>query len=457
MDKLKLFYSYSHKDEKFRDALETHLKLMVRKGILFSWHDRKITAGSEWKKQIDNELRSADVILLLISSDFIASDYCYENELEIAMELHESNHAIVIPVILRSTDWADTSFSKLQALPKDAKAISLWDDEDEAWLDVVSGLKKAFEEISNLKSRKKENSNFFDINNLLKSEIQIIDSAFKKLIDGADAAPIRGISSGFPLFDIYLDGLHSSELIVIASRSELMRSSCALQIASNVAVNLKKGVCYFSFNCSAEQLARKLLVSEGKIPSHIMAKGMLNEHHWPNLSSAVGRIKDTPLYIDDNVSLTLDDIKNKSIEFIKNKGVSLIVIDGAETLFFNEREKSKSNTYEVTARKLSLMAKKLNVSFLITSNVDRRVDQRIDRRPILGDLHAVGSLGELADKVIFLYRDDFLDEENSDQEVIEVIIAKNNFVATNLGSFRLIYFPFISRFENMFDDFSNLS
>ncbi len=446
MESLKLFYSYSHKDEKFREALETHLKLMARKGIIFSWHDRKITAGEEWKKLINQEIRSADIILLLISSDFIASDYCYENELEIAMELHESNQAIVIPIILRPSDWTETTFSKLQALPKDARAISIWDSEDEAWLDVVCGLKAAFEKINNLKSRKKEDSNFHDINDLLKSEIQAIDAAFRTSLD--NRRTIRGIPTGFLQFDTYLDGLHPSDLTVVASRSQLMRSSLALQIASNIATSEKRGVGYFSFNYSAEQLIRTLLISEGKIPNSIIANAMLEESHWPSLSSAVGKIKDCPLYIEDNVSLTLDEIKQKSIALIKEKDIALIIIDGTETLFFNEKEKSQENDAYSVSKKLSLMAKTLNVSLVITSGIDRRVDQRIDKRPMLKDLHSSGTLDELSDKVVFLYRDDIYDEQRFENESIEVNIAKNDFVNTNTGSFFLNFYPQLFRFED---------
>jgi internalin A len=107
-DTVRLFYSYSHKDENLRNELETHLKLLQRQGLIDTWHDRKIEAGDEWKQKIDENLEQADIILLLVSADFIASDYCYEKEMRRALERHENNETRVIPVIIRDVNWRVT-------------------------------------------------------------------------------------------------------------------------------------------------------------------------------------------------------------------------------------------------------------------------------------------------------------------------------------------------------------
>src|SRR3712207_2008649 len=117
-ESVKVFYSYSHKDERLRDALEEHLSLLKREGAISEWHDRRIGAGSEWAGEIDEHLKAADIILLLISSSFIASDYCYDVELKLAMQRHEAKQARVVPVILRPCKWENAPFGKLNALPK---------------------------------------------------------------------------------------------------------------------------------------------------------------------------------------------------------------------------------------------------------------------------------------------------------------------------------------------------
>jgi hypothetical protein len=146
-DPVEVFYSYSHRDEELRDELEKHLALLKREGAISGWHDRRITAGDEWKGEIDAHLDSAGVVLLLVSADFIASDYCWDVELKRAMERHEAKEAVVIPVILRHCDWTGAEFGKLQALPKDGKPIKAWKDMDEAFLDVAKGIRKAIEEL----------------------------------------------------------------------------------------------------------------------------------------------------------------------------------------------------------------------------------------------------------------------------------------------------------------------
>ncbi len=147
---IEVFYSYSHSDRGLRDRLETQLALLKREGLLSSWHGRKIGAGEEWAGQIDAHLNTAQIILLLISADFLASDYCYDIEMKRAMERHSKGEAQVIPVILRPCDWNNAPFGKLQALPTDGKAVTSrgWHNLDEAFFDVVKGIRKAIEDLS---------------------------------------------------------------------------------------------------------------------------------------------------------------------------------------------------------------------------------------------------------------------------------------------------------------------
>ncbi len=141
-----LFFSYSHKDEALRDQLEVHLSSLKRQGFIESWHDRQILAGQELKEEIDAHLENAQIILLLISPDFIASDYCYSIEMQRALQHHKSHQASVIPVILRPCDWHDLPFGKLMATSKDGKAITQWANTDEAFLDVTLSIKSALQQ-----------------------------------------------------------------------------------------------------------------------------------------------------------------------------------------------------------------------------------------------------------------------------------------------------------------------
>ena len=154
----RVFFSYSHKDEELRDRLETHLAMLKRENIVETWHDRRITAGDEWKGQIDSNLESADVVLLLVSADFLNSYYCYDVELQRALELHNEGKSKVIPVILKHCDWKSAPFSKLQAAPKDGKPIVSWTDLDEAFLNVVQMLRDSLKKVTKNSLADKSNS-----------------------------------------------------------------------------------------------------------------------------------------------------------------------------------------------------------------------------------------------------------------------------------------------------------
>src|SRR5947209_6955869 len=145
---LEIFYSYAHEDERFRKALDRQLSLLKRDGLITDWNDHKITAGKDWESEILTHLDSAQIILLLISPDFIASDYCYSIEMQRAMERHEFGEARVIPVILRPADWKRAPFGKLKALPSDGKAVTRWSNRDEAFLNVAKGIRRAVKELT---------------------------------------------------------------------------------------------------------------------------------------------------------------------------------------------------------------------------------------------------------------------------------------------------------------------
>ncbi len=148
-----LFYSYAHKDEELRNQLDKHLRLLERHGLITSWYDREIRAGDDWAIEIDTHLETAQIILLLISADFLASDYCYGVEMKRALERHLTGEARVIPIILRPVDWKlDPILSGLQALPTDGKPVITWSSSppyDAAFEDIAKGIRKVLADLQN--------------------------------------------------------------------------------------------------------------------------------------------------------------------------------------------------------------------------------------------------------------------------------------------------------------------
>jgi hypothetical protein len=149
---VEIFISYTREDESLRDELIKHLSMMRREGLVRLWHDREIVAGTDWEKDLDEHLEQAKIILLLVSSSFMASDYCYGIEMERAMERYDGGEAVVIPIILRPVDWSTAPFHRIQALPRDAKPVTRWADRDEAFLAVARGIRNTIKFLQDKKS-----------------------------------------------------------------------------------------------------------------------------------------------------------------------------------------------------------------------------------------------------------------------------------------------------------------
>src|SRR5216683_3196985 len=145
---VEVFCSYAHEDEVWLHKLETHLSLLKRQGLISLWHDRLISPGTDWAQTIDTHLETASVILLLVSANFLASDYCYGIEMKRALERHKTGEARVIPILVRTVDWKNAPFAHLQALPTDAQSLTTWQDEDVALANITAGIRHVIEDLS---------------------------------------------------------------------------------------------------------------------------------------------------------------------------------------------------------------------------------------------------------------------------------------------------------------------
>jgi hypothetical protein len=148
---IRVFYSYSHEDENHRKELEKHLTIMKRQGFIETWFDRKILPGHEFSEEIDDNLENSNIVLFLVSSSFLSSNYCYDREMKKALKMAEEDILKVIPIILRPCAWKQSPLGKLKALPEDGKPVVKWDDYDEAWLDIENGIRRVVEDINQVK------------------------------------------------------------------------------------------------------------------------------------------------------------------------------------------------------------------------------------------------------------------------------------------------------------------
>ncbi|MBE3663052.1 toll-Interleukin receptor, partial [Vibrio navarrensis] len=213
----KVFISYSHKDELHREDFGEHLSMMQRNNIIDYWHDRKITPGDDWKNKIDENLESADIIIFLVSSSFLASDYCYDVEVKRAIERHREGSAKIISIIIRACDWEECEFSQFQAVPKDALPITMWNDKDTAWLDAVKGIKAHINEFYPVVVQATEDSN----------DDPVLTNDTMEWLDDTEIVLTHRKVNRIKLSDIYvvpdIELESSSDLVTIKSSSFILK------------------------------------------------------------------------------------------------------------------------------------------------------------------------------------------------------------------------------------------
>ena len=252
---------------------------------------------------------------------------------------------------------------------------------------------------------------------------EILIQAYDKLqkLSSEDSEKYKGLSTGFKELDNITTGLNASDLLILAARPGMGKTSFALNIATNVAKKSGKDTAVFSLEMSKEQLALRLLSSEARVVSNSLRTGNLSSDDWERIAVNAESLSKAPLYIDDTPGITVAEIKAKCRR-LKNLG--LIVIDYLQLMSSMRRTDNRVQEVSEITRSLKIMAKELNVPVITLSQLARGPEARTDKRPMLSDLRESGSIEQDADLVLFLYRDEYYNKE-SDPHVAECIVAKN--------------------------------
>ena len=267
----------------------------------------------------------------------------------------------------------------------------------------------------------------------------VLHKVFDRLTELSQSdSMIPGLSTGLRDLDMKINGLNKSDLLLVAARPAMGKSAFALNIAVNVAKKYNKTVAVFNLEMSREQLAMRLLASESFIDMQKLATGKLNEDEWGKLCMASAALSQTDIRIDDNPSVTVADI-NAKCRRLDNLG--LVVIDYLQLMQGSGYSKNSENRVTVVgeiSRSLKIMAKELNIPVVCLSQLSRAVESRTDKRPILSDLRESGAIEQDADSVMFLYRDEYYNENTEDKGLAECIVAKNRHGET--GTVKLQWF-----------------
>lgn len=265
---------------------------------------------------------------------------------------------------------------------------------------------------------------------------------------------ITGVPSGFTELDYRTAGFHGSELILIAARPAMGKTAFALNIATNAAVKANVPVAVFSLEMSKEQLVNRILCSESMVDSNKVRTGKLEEDDWTKLAGAIGPLSEAEIFIDDTPGINITEIRAKCRKLKLEKNIGMVVIDYLQLIQgSNKRVGSREQEISEISRSLKILAKELDVPVIALSQLSRAAEQRPDHRPMLSDLRESGAIEQDADIVMFLYRDDYYNQDSEKKDIAEIIIAKHRGGST--GTVELLWLGSYTKFVNLerrFDD-----
>ena len=300
-------------------------------------------------------------------------------------------------------------------------------------------------------SERRNRSGFLAISDVLNSSIAQIDQLYQ------NNEEITGLPTGYQALDKMTAGLQKEELIILAARPAVGKTAFALNIAQNIGTKTDETVAIFSLEMGAESLVNRMLCAEGSIDAGHLRTGTLSEEEWQSLIVAMGSLSKANIYIDDTPGIRIAEIRAKCRRLKQEKGnLGLVLIDYLQLIEGTGRESRQQEVSEIS-RQLKKLAKELKVPVIALSQLSRGVEQRQDKRPVLSDIRESGSIEQDADIVAFLYRDDYYDREEGEDDddhgsagednVIEVIIEKNRSGAR--GTVKLLFIKEYNKFSSL--------
>lgn len=282
---------------------------------------------------------------------------------------------------------------------------------------------------------------FYPIKDVVKSSFKTIEQLYEK------KELVTGVPTGFKDLDRLTSGLQSSDLVIIAGRPSSGKTAFALNVAENAACDAKIPCAIFSLEMSKEQLVQRLLCSRAEVDSYKLRGGFLAESDWPKLTRAAGVLSEAPIFIDDSPVLTVLEMRAKARRLKKEKNLGLLVVDYLQLVRSSHRMDSREREIAEISRGLKALAKELHVPVVALSQLNRGVEGRHDKRPMLADLRESGSLEQDSDVVMFIYRDEMYNPESPDQGKAELIIGKQRNGPT--GKINLAFRAQFTRFDNL--------
>ena len=261
---------------------------------------------------------------------------------------------------------------------------------------------------------------------------------------------LTGVSTGFTDLDELTSGLQPSDLIIVAARPSMGKTAFALNIAEAAAMRGKKSVAVFSMEMSASQLAFRLISSLGRIHQSHLRTGDLAEEDWPRVTSAITMLSDAKIFIDDTPAMSPVEMRSRARRLQREHGLGLIVIDYLQLMQVPGNKENRATEISEISRGLKALAKELDVPVIALSQLNRSLEQRADKRPMMSDLRESGAIEQDADVIMFIYRDEYYNKESPDKGLAEIIIGKQRNGPTD--TVKLAFLGHYTKFENYAPD-----
>ena len=288
-------------------------------------------------------------------------------------------------------------------------------------------------------------TDFVGMHSALRDAFTVLQDRF----NNGDA--ITGLPTGYTEFDMMTAGLQPTDLVILAARPAMGKTTFALNIAEFAAIKSKKAVAVFSMEMSAPQLALRLISSNGRINATRLRTGQLEDEDWARVTGAISMLKETKIFIDDTPGLSPDVLRAKARRLKREHDLGLIVIDYLQLMSVPGNSENRATEISEISRSLKGLAKELNVPVIALSQLNRSLESRTDKRPVMADSRESGAIEQDADMIVFIYRDDYYNRENSpDKGLAEIIIGKQRSGPT--GSLKLKFFGEYTRFDNLAHD-----
>lgn len=304
-------------------------------------------------------------------------------------------------------------------------------------------LDKAEQKIFKIAEKGSRGSGPVSINNYLAKATDRIDMLYH-----SDKS-ISGVATGFADFDALTSGLQQGDLVIIAGRPSMGKTAFAMNIAENAAIRNKLPVLVFSMEMPGEQLALRMMSSLGRIDQHRVRNGKLHDEDWPRITSAVSLLSGASMYIDDTPALSPAEVRARARRLVREQGsLGLIVLDYLQLMQVHGYKENRTTEISEISRSLKALAKELAVPVIALSQLNRSLEQRQDRRPVMSDLRESGAIEQDADLIAFIYRDEVYNEDTPDKGKAEIIIAKQR-----NGPIGKIYLTFLGQYT-VFESFT---